>query len=162
MSNVNINRINALIPEPDFMLMKNNAALSISKIPPNATLTAAERNEPGKDIDGDKKIFVEDALTELNINGAEIMPAWLNFSTIQTDFTFFEQADELMAIYTDLLNRLSDAKRIAGREAYDKALKAYGEYKRAAQAGVPGAQASYDKLKVHFQKMSNSQKKLNP
>lgn len=159
MSNVNVNRLNQVYLPADITLMKNNAASTASKIPAGATLTDEERNTSGKDIDVENKVFVEDTLYELGLNGASIMPVWLNASSIVTDFTFFEQSDEIQTIYENLLLRISDAKRIAGREAFDAALKAYGQYQKAAEAGVPGAQASYDKLKVRFEKLATSKPK---
>lgn len=65
-------------------------------------------------------------------------------------------------IYENVLLRLNDAKRIAGREAMQGAYRAYAQYKEAAENGVPGAQASYDKLKARFEKLASSKPKLNP
>jgi len=162
MGNVNVNRINFVYPATDVAQMKANANSTISKIPAGATLTPEERENNQNDIDVDNKIFTEDTVYELNSNGATIMPGWLNTSTIITDFTFFEQSDEMESIYTNVILRINDAKRIAGREAFQAALRAYHQYKEAAENGVPGAQASYDKLKVRFEKLATSKQKENP
>ena len=162
MGNVNVNRLNLTYPAADITTMKTNAASTISKIPAGATLTPDERSSNQNDIDVDNKIFVEDVLYELNSNGATIMPNWINIGNIATDFTFFEQSDELETIYENVLLRLNDAKRIAGREAMQGAYRAYAQYKEAAENGVPGAQASYDKLKVRFEKLGRKPVQENP
>jgi len=162
MGNVNENRLNLTYSAADIALMKANANSTISKVPAGATLTPEERGVNQNDIDVDNKIFVEDVVYELNFNGASIMPSWLIIPQIATDLSFFEQSDELETIYENLLLRINDAKRIAGREAMAGALRAYHQYREAAENGVPGAQASYDKLKVRFEKMASSKPKQTP
>ena len=156
MGNVNENRLNLTYSAADIALMKANANSTISKVPAGATLTPEERAVNQNDIDVDNKMY------ELNFNGAGIMPSWLIIPQIATDLSFFEQSDELETIYENLLLRINDAKRIAGREAMAGALRAYHQYREAAENGVPGAQASYDKLKVRFEKMASSKPKQTP
>ncbi|REG88370.1 hypothetical protein, partial [Flavobacterium aquicola] len=123
----------------------------IAKIPLGATLTDEERASGG-DINVDNKIFVDDTLNELKSNGAAIMPAWFSIPNLTNDVTFFDQSEELITLYQNIILRLKDAQRIAGREALVNARKAYELYKSAADGGVPGAQTSYDNLKVRFEK----------
>ncbi len=153
MANLNPNRLNLTYLPADLSLMKANANATITKIPADATLTEDERKRSALDIDVENKIFVEDVLNELSSNGTAIMPAWFNMANIQTDFTFFEQSDSVLTLYKNVILRLNDSMRIAGREAYAAALVAYEQYKNAAEAGVAGAQESYDKLKVRFEKI---------
>jgi Zn-dependent metalloprotease len=98
----------------------------------------------------------------MNSNGANILPTWVNMANITNDFTFFEQTDEVLTLFKNVVLRLSDSQRIAGREAYAAALKVYDLYKSAAEAGVPGAQESYDKLKVRFDRLGNSGSPVQP
>ena len=151
MSNLNPNRLNVTYSAADMIFMKNNANATIAKIPAGATLTDEERAS-GSGINVDNKIFVDSALNELNSNGATIMPAWLNIANMATDVAFYDQSEELISLYQSIILRLKDAQRIAGREALTTALKAYEQYKSAANGGVAGAQSSYDKLKVRFEK----------
>ncbi|PKB15193.1 hypothetical protein [Flavobacterium sp. 5] len=151
MSNLNPNRLNLIYPVADMTLMKTNANATIAKIPVLATLTEEERASGG-DINVDNKIFVDDTLNELITNGATLMPAWFNIPNLSNDVTFFNQSEELISLYSNIIVRLKDAQRIAGREALVNARKAYEQYKSAADAGVSGAQASYDKLKIRFDK----------
>jgi hypothetical protein len=151
MSNLNPNRLNLTYPAADMTLMKNNANATIAKIPVGATLTEEERASGG-DINVDNKIFVDGALNELNSNGAAIMPAWFNTANLANDVAFYDQSEELISLYQSIILRLKDAQRIAGREALINARKAYEQYKSAADGGVAGAQASYDKLKVRFER----------
>lgn len=161
MSNLNPNRLNLTYPAADLTLMRANANSTLSKIPANAVLTKEERNAGG-DIDVDNKIFVDDVVNELLTNGAAIMPVWFSIPNVVTDKTFFEQSEELISLHENIILRLRDAQRIAGREALVSALKGYEQYKSAADAGVPGAQASYDKLKVRFEKNVGAKPKQNP
>lgn len=161
MSNLNPNRLNFTYPAADVALIKSNATSTISKIPVGATLTEKERNGGG-DINVDNKIFVDDTVNELNSNGASIMPAWFSIANVVNDLTFFDQSEELITIHENIILRLRDAQRIAGREGLTNCLKAYELYASAANAGVAGAQASYDKLKVRFEKNASASKKQNP
>ena len=151
MSNLNPNKLNLTYLAADMALMKSNANATIAKIPAGATLTEEERASGG-DINVDNKIFVDDALNELKSNGAVIMPAWLSIPNLANDVAFYDQSEELISLYQSIVLRLKDAQRIAGREALINARKAYEQYKSAADGGVPGAQSSYDKLKVRFEK----------
>lgn len=90
------------------------------------------------------------------------MPAWFSIPNLANDVTFFDQSEELISLHQNILLRLKDAQRIAGREALVNARKAYEQYKSAADAGVAGAQASYDKLKVRFEKSANATAVVNP
>ena len=155
MSNLNPNRLNLTYAAADMIFMKNNANATMAKIPAGATLTDEERASGG-DINVDNKIFVDGTLNELNSNGASIMPAWFSIANLATDVAFYDQSEELISLYQSIILRLKDAQRIAGREALVSALKAYEQYKSAANGGVAGAQASYDKLKVRFEKNASS------
>ena len=155
MSNLNPNRLNLTYLAADMTLMKANANATIAKIPAGATLTEEERASGG-DINVDNKIFVDDTLNELKSNGAAIMPAWFSIPNLANDVAVFDQSEELISLYQNIILRLKDAQRIAGREALISARKAYEQYKSAADGGVAGAQSSYDKLKVRFEKSAGA------
>ena len=155
MSNLNPNRLNLTYLAADMTLMKANANATIAKIPAGSTLTEEERASGG-DINVDNKIFVDDTLNELKSNGAAIMPAWFSIPNLANDVAFFDQSEELISLYQNIILRLKDAQRIAGREALISARKAYEQYKSAADGGVAGAQSSYDKLKVRFEKSAGA------
>ena len=155
MSNLNPNRLNLTYLAADMTLMKANANATIAKIPAGATLTEEERASGG-DNNVDNKIFVDDTLNELKSNGAAIMPAWFSIPNLANDVAFFDQSEELISLYQNIILRLKDAQRIAGREALISARKAYEQYKSAADGGVAGAQSSYDKLKVRFEKSAGA------
>jgi hypothetical protein len=161
MSNLNPNRLNLTYSAADLALIRANANSTISKIPANAVLTEEERAKGG-DIDVDNKIFVDDAVNELLTNGAAIMPVWFSIPNVVNDKTFFDQSEELISLHESIILRLRDAQRIAGREALVGSRKGYEQYGSAADAGVPGAQASYDKLKVRFEKSVGAKPKQNP
>lgn len=103
-----------------------------------------------KSIDVANKAFVEDVITEINVSGAGIIPAFINPTFIQNDLTIFGQLDGIEAGLLNLLQKVSDLKRLAGDEGYSMALSAYKIFDAANQAGIPGAKQAYDKLKVRF------------
>lgn len=161
MSNLNPNRLNLVYPAADLVLMRANASATIAKIPAGTTLTDEERAKGG-DINVDNKIFVDDALNELQTNGAGIMPAWFNIPNLANDVAFFDQSQELISLHENIILRLRDAQRIAGREALTNARKAYEQYKSAADAGVSGAQGSVDTLKARYEKSIGAPSKQTP
>lgn len=103
-----------------------------------------------KSIDVANKVFVEDVITEINVSGTGIIPAFINPAFIQNDLTIFGQLDRIEASLLNLLQKVSDLKRLAGDEGYSMALSAYKIFDAANQAGIPGAKQAYDKLKVRF------------
>lgn len=52
--------------------------------------------------------------------------------------------------------RISDAKRIAGHEAFGMANKVYEAFKSANDGGVPNASASYLRLKARYEAQNPS------
>lgn len=148
MSNVTVNRVNGSILAADITAINNNIAAITAKIPAGS-LTPEERDSfPSLDVDN--KVFVEDVITEIGINGAGIIPAFVNPQFIQNDLTLFEQLDVIEASLSSLLVKVSDVKRLAGMEAYGMSLVAYKLFDAANQAGLPGAKQAYDKLKARF------------
>lgn len=156
MSNLFNNPITLALAAADVAVIEANASATIAKLPTNATLTEDDRKGGNNDIDVQNKQFVEDTKAELTINGAAIMPGWFPLSRVAENIAFFTTADALESQYQNIVTRLSDAKRIAGRQAYAAALKAYAQYQSAAAAGVPGAQESYNKLRERFEKLGDN------
>jgi hypothetical protein len=104
-----------------------------------------------KSIDVYNKVFVEDAITVLNSGASDIMPAFIKTEPIQNDLTLYEQMDKLEIRINDLLQKVSDIKRIAGDEAYSMSLAVYKIISAANTAGIAGAKQAYNKLKVRFE-----------
>lgn len=149
MSNITENRINTVLTAADITAINTNITAINNKLP-LGSLDDDQRFKY-KAIDVNNKVFAEDTITELNISGNGIIPAFINVAFIQNDLTFFEQIDAIEASLLNQLQKVADLKRIAGHEAYNAALTVYKIYDAANQAGIPGAKQAYDKLKARFE-----------
>lgn len=153
MSNLTENRLNTIIAATDITVINTSIATITSKLP-TASLTDEQRNRLNA-IDVDNKIFVENAITEIAINGAGIIPPFINPAFIQNDLTLFSQLDAVESNVKNLLQKISDLKRIAGNEAYGMSLAAYKIFDAANTSGIPGAKQAYENLKVRFNAQSS-------
>lgn len=149
MSNISENRINVVISPANITTMNNNINALVALLPANTTLSDDQRASYNA-IDVSNKIFVEDVLIEANLTGTGIVPTYVSVADTQNDLTVFGQLDALEAGLANAMQRVKDAKRIAGHEAYRNANVIYGAYKTAAENGVPNAKSSYDKMKVRY------------
>lgn len=148
MANLTENKLNTIISVADLATIATSINTISSKLPVGS-LTDDQRQSL-KGIDVENKIFVEDVITELGISATGIIPAYINPSFIQNDLALFDQLDGVEANLKNVLQKISDLKRIAADEAYGMALATYRMYDGANQAGISGAKQSYDKLKTRF------------
>ena len=148
MSNLTENKLNTVITAADLTTINASIATITSKLP--AGSLTDEQRASLKAIDVANKVFVEDVITEIGVSGAGIIPSFINQTFIQNDVTLFTQLDGIEAGLLNLLQKVSDLKRICGDEGYSMALTSYKIFDAANQAGIPGAKQAYDKLKVRF------------
>jgi hypothetical protein len=150
MSNLSENRINVILPAADITAINTSIATILSKVPANTTLTDEQRLGYNA-IDVANKVFAEDCLAEAQANGTGIIPGFINLTNLQNDLTVFEQLDQVASALTNALQRVEDARRIAGHEAYGQASPIYNAFKSAHENGIPNATASYNHLKTRFE-----------
>jgi len=161
MSSITENRLNVTIPAADITLMNQSIATFVSKIPANTTLDDKQR-DGYLAIEKENKIFCEDTLIEANISGNGIFRSYLSIPALQNDLTIYGQLDALESTLKNALQRIKDAKRIAGHEAFEMANAMYKDYKNAAEDGIPNAKAAYEKLKVRYEAQGNVGRPANP
>jgi hypothetical protein len=149
MSNLSENRINVVIATEDIVIMNKSIATFVEKIPANAVLSDSQRASYNS-IDVDNKVYAEDCLEEAKRNGEEILPPYINLAFMQNDLTVFEQLDQLESNLRNTLRRVTDAKRIAGHEAFGLTSPIYKAFKSAHESGIPNATTSYLKLKARY------------
>jgi hypothetical protein len=154
MSNLSENRINVVIAPADVTTITSSISTILGILPANTTLTDEQRGNYNA-IDVSNKVFAEDVLTEARITGTGILTPYVNLDFLQNDLTIFNQLNAVESGLANLLQRVKDAKRIAGHEAYGMANKAYGNYKDATDAGIPNAKSTYDRLKVRYEAQGN-------
>jgi hypothetical protein len=155
MANLSENRINVVLSAADITAMSTNITAFVSKIPAGTSLDDAQRSNYNA-IDVANKVFAEDCLTEGNQNGAGILPGFINLPNLSNDLSVFNQLDAQESALKNALQRIQDAKRIAGHEAYAVANKIYAAFQNANDAGIPNAKASYDKLKARYEAQGNT------
>lgn len=148
MGNITENRLNSIISAADLTTI-TTAISSIDSQLPVGSLTDDQRGTK-KAINVNNKIFVEDVITEANVNGEGIIPSYVITEDIQTDITLFDQLDTIESGLAKLQQRVSDLKRICGDKAYTGALVIYKLFESANLAGINSAKQSYDKLKDRF------------
>ncbi len=154
MSNLSENRINVVIASADITTINTSINAILSAIPENTTLTDSQRGGYNA-IEVDNKVFAEDVLAEARSTGVGILTPYINLDFLENDLTVFKQLDGIESGLSNLLQRVKDAKRIAGHEAIGMANKAYSNYRDAAEAGVDNAKSGYDKLKVRYEGQRN-------
>jgi hypothetical protein len=155
MSNLSENRLNTVLAPADVTAINTSIASILAKVPANTTLTDEQRISYNA-INVANKIFAEDCLTEAGANGTGILPAYVNVPNLQNDLTIFDQLDAISSALSNVLQRVEDAKRIAGHEAYGQATLVYNSFKQAHENGVANATASYTKLKARYETQGSS------
>ncbi|WP_296143482.1 hypothetical protein [uncultured Flavobacterium sp.] len=154
MGNITENKLNTIISATDLTAITTSIATINSKLPAGS-LTDDQRMNL-KSINVANKIFVEDAITEMTVNGAGIMPAFLNAAHLQNDVTLYDQLDTIESGINTLLQRIADLKRIAGDEAYTGGLTVYKIFESANNAGLNQAKQPYEKLSARFNAQGNA------
>ena len=155
MSNLSENRINVVLAAADITAINTSINTILSKVPANTTLTDEQRLSYNA-INVANKVFAEDCLSEAQQNGTGIIPAFISLPNMQNDLSIFEQLDQIESALNNTLQRISDAKRIAGHEAYGQASVIYNAFKSASDNGIPNAKSAYEKLKVRYDAQGNS------
>jgi hypothetical protein len=157
MSNINFNRINIVLPVADVASMHQNITSFISKIPENTGLTKEERKKL-RAINVDNKIFAEKVL-QVAKSLPEVMPSYINLTSFENDLKVFTQLDQLESLLLQALEKLQDAKRIAGHEAYMTSNITYKFIKEASKVGVPGTKSAFDTLKERYYSKNQGKKR---
>lgn len=151
MANVMKNRLNIVLPAKTVEEIQQKIQEIIQLLPYGGTVTLEDQDRYSlSSLDVDNKAFVEDAIAEVKARGTGIIPAFITADMMQTDLTFYSQCDHILGYVNDLTQRLEDMRRIVASEAYSAAGVCYSIFDTAAQAGMPGAQAAYDKLKPRY------------
>lgn len=155
MSNLSENRINVVLAPADVTTVNTAVSTILSKVPANTTLTDEQRLSYNA-INVANKVFADDCLAEAQANGTGILPPFVNLTNLQNDLSVFEQLDQIESALNNALQRITDAKRIAGHEAYGQANVIYSAFKTANENGIANAKSSFDKLKARFEAQGNS------
>jgi hypothetical protein len=148
MGNLTYNRIDTTISEASINSIKTNLQHIISLLP--AYSLTADEKKSFRGMDAANKAFTEDCINQLRSNGAETMPSYIKIDNLIADLKLFEQLDILKSMLDQVMSQVNAAQRLAGKEAYDTALKVYELYETAAKSGVPGSKTSFELLNQRF------------
>ena len=150
MSNLTQNRVNGILVEADLTALITALNTFITKLPANTALSDAERAAYNA-IDVSNKVFCEDVLAEAKATGTGVIRSYLSADSLENDLKLYTQIDRLIPLATNLLQRITDLKRISGHEAYAVSNAMYRDYREGADAGIPNAKSGYDRLKIRYQ-----------
>ncbi|HLN94419.1 MAG TPA: hypothetical protein VK183_02200, partial [Flavobacterium sp.] len=87
MSNLTENRLNTTISAADLTAINSALATVLAKLP--AISLNDDQRKAMKSIDIDNKVFAEDAIYQINSNGAGVIPAYVSAAAMQTDLTLY-------------------------------------------------------------------------
>lgn len=116
---------------------------------PDSTLTDEQRKTYNA-ISVDNKIFAQQVLDEMTTNTTVTIPAFYNPVFLENDLTLHTQVQSIKSRMLNIVQRLDDLLRLTGHEGYGMGIAVYGMFEVMARSGVPGAQASFDRLKERF------------
>lgn len=148
MSNLGNNRINARLTPEDLAAIKQAIQEINARMPFLLGLTLEERRKLAK-INRSNKLFVEDAI-EVARENPNVLPHYLTVEELEKDYELFEQLDDILLPLEQLFERVRDTQMLAGSEAYQTSLVLYKLTRVAADAGLPGMDTAYAKLRVRF------------
>lgn len=149
MSNISNNRISASMSPEDFNAVKQAIQEIGNRMPFLLGLTLEERKKLPK-ISRMNKLFVEDSI-DVARESPGMLPTYLPPEEISKDFVLFKQLDEILFPLALLYEKVRDTQILAGSEAYQSSLVMYRLVRIAAEAGMPGMDTAYARLKVRFE-----------
>jgi len=150
MANITTNLLNTTIPAADLGITQTAITTIVTTLDPILRALTDEERASLLSLDVNNKVFVEEAMQEMTINGA-LLPSAVSATFLGNDLMLFNQLDGLESMVENLLLRIKDTKRLAGHEAFAMALTVYTLYKALAAAGVEAAQQSANRLGERFQ-----------
>jgi|GEM_PF-2203397 hypothetical protein len=154
MSNINENRLNFVFTAADITLMNTSANAILAKMPANSSLSEDQRDSYNA-ISVENKVFCEECLSEAQSTGTGIVSSYINLPNLANDLTLNSQMASLEGTLSNLLQRIRDIRRVTGHEGYKASNAIYGDYGRAAEAGIDNAKSGYDRLKVRYEAQGN-------
>lgn len=149
MGNLTENKLNATLTAADLTAI-NTALSNVAAKLPVISLNDEQRSTL-KAMDVNNKVFVQDAINAIANSSAGIVPPFISQANLQNDLSLYEQMDTLEGALKNLMQRVSDIKRVTGDEAYTGALAAYKIFSSASSAGILNAKQPYEQLRSRFE-----------
>ncbi len=148
MGNLLSNRISQSISAAEKTAVIDDLNKVEADLPWLTGLNVDERSSLPK-INAVNRDFVADAI-DVIVNNPDFFPNYFVPAEMQKDFALYNQLNEIVLVSERVHEKLRDTQMLAGSEAYIAALTAYRLLQSAAQDGVPGADALYNRLRERF------------
>lgn len=111
-------------------------------------LTKEERHDLPKM--SEKSLSFVSKVNDYCISNPEMVPAFLEATELDKDFTTVSSLNPVLNIISQLQNNLDDTLLLAGSEAFSASLMFYGNSQLAAKNGMPNAKTIVEDLKARF------------
>ena len=95
--------------------------------------------------------FVQRVVESMRQN-PEMAPQFVDAQSLEKGYELYNQLGAMLVPVEQLQRMIADTMYVAGSTTHGSALDFYNSAKRAAKAGVPGAQVVVDALKPRFRK----------
>jgi hypothetical protein len=152
MPNITENRISQTINAVDEAALNTGAAQVAGVV--NTYTIALEPNERNSlfALNEANLVFAFETLQEAQGNLSLLPTALQNLvPEMEKDINLYNQLLQFESLHiAQWAIRIKDTKRLTGHEAYKVGLTIYTMFEALAKAGVPGAQAPYQRLKERF------------
>lgn len=151
MANINENQIDQVMGALEMSTINQSLAAIMAVLPLQGTITfTPEQLEGMLSMDVDNRVQVQKVIEEMKGAAAAILPAYFTVTKIENDNTLNEQMRSIIAGLQNVTMAAMFIERLTAHEAVGGGNAAYAMIKAAAAAGIPGAQAVYERLKTRF------------
>lgn len=99
--------------------------------------------------------FVQRVVESIRQN-PEMAPQFVDAKNLENGYELYNQLGAMLVPVVQLQRMIADTMYVAGSTTHGSALDFYNSAKRAAKAGIPGAQVVVDALKARFRKTKRS------
>jgi hypothetical protein len=99
--------------------------------------------------------FVQRVVESIRQN-PEMAPQFVDAQNLEKGYALYNQLGAMLVPVEQLQRMIADTMYVAGSTTHGSALDFYNSAKRAAKAGIPGAQVVVDALKPRFRKTRRS------
>lgn len=148
MSNLNLNRISAVLSDAD-LTAAEQLIDDCQNLFPFLTELDGEDIRNMVHINVNNHRFVEETLAVMNYVDL-VMPPHVDLAEIERDIKLYDQLDQFIVRLEQFLKLLKNTAALAGSEAYVNSLFIYKLISAYAEASVPGAAVAHERLSQRF------------
>jgi hypothetical protein len=155
MANLSTDLIDIKLTTPELATIKTGISTIRSGLSNVERALTPEQRRSLYSLGPKRKVMAQEAMQEATHNGS-ILPPAISTTRLGNDLDLYVQLDGIEHEIKGLLQRVQDAKRLAGHEAFTMTKAIYKFFRSLAAVGVPGAQHSADRLGRHYSKSTGA------